>query len=235
MSLFKRPSVRYSTSPVPVTPYQAAAQVWDQRIGSARAQAQQWMLMAFCCSFLSLLMAGGLIWRASQSTVTPFVVEVDSQGQVRAVGDAITPYQPKDAEIEKQLADFIKNVRALPNDPVVVRDNWLAAYDFATSRGANALNEYANATKPFSRIAQISISIEVTSVVRASDKSFQVRWIERSYASGVLAATERWTAILTLSIQTPRNEERLRRNPLGIYVDALDWNRELTTTDSKHS
>ena len=34
--LFKRPQVRYSDTPEPVTPYQAAAQVWDNRIGSAR-------------------------------------------------------------------------------------------------------------------------------------------------------------------------------------------------------
>ena len=53
MSLFKRPSVRYATSPEPVTPYQKAAQVWDDRIGSARVQARNWRLMAFCCLALS--------------------------------------------------------------------------------------------------------------------------------------------------------------------------------------
>ena len=34
--LFRRPQVRYSATPAPTTPYQAAAQVWDERIGSAR-------------------------------------------------------------------------------------------------------------------------------------------------------------------------------------------------------
>ena len=32
---FKRPQVRYADTPQPATPYQAAAQVWDERIGSA--------------------------------------------------------------------------------------------------------------------------------------------------------------------------------------------------------
>src|SRR5207247_204923 len=27
--------------------------------------------------------------------------------------------------------------------------------------------------------------------------------------------------------QTPRTEERLRKNPLGIYIDAIAWSREL--------
>jgi type IV secretion system protein VirB5 len=38
---------------------------------------------------------------------------------------------------------------------------------------------------------------------------------------------ERWSAILTVIMQTPRTEERLRKNPLGIYVDAIAWSREL--------
>src|SRR5262249_24376368 len=37
---FKRSTLRYGETPEPVTPYQKAAQVWDERIGSARVQAQ---------------------------------------------------------------------------------------------------------------------------------------------------------------------------------------------------
>ena len=39
-------TLRYSETPEPVTAYQKAAQVWDGRIGSARAQAHNWRLMA---------------------------------------------------------------------------------------------------------------------------------------------------------------------------------------------
>jgi type IV secretory pathway TrbF-like protein len=62
-------------------PYQAAAQVWDERIGSARVQAKNWRLMAFGCLTLALLMAGGLVWRSAQSIVTPYVIEVDQPGR----------------------------------------------------------------------------------------------------------------------------------------------------------
>ncbi len=50
---FKRPQVRYADTPQPATPYQAAAQVWDERIGSARVQAKNWRLMAFGCLVLA--------------------------------------------------------------------------------------------------------------------------------------------------------------------------------------
>ena len=46
---FKRPRVRYAETPQPATPYQAAGQAWDERIGSARVQAKNWRLMDFGC------------------------------------------------------------------------------------------------------------------------------------------------------------------------------------------
>jgi len=47
--LFRRPLQRYGQTPEPVTPYQKAEQLWDERIGSARVQAKNWRLMAFGC------------------------------------------------------------------------------------------------------------------------------------------------------------------------------------------
>jgi len=228
---FKRPQVRYADMPQPATPYQAAGQLWDERIGSARVQAKNWRLMAFGCLALALLMAGAVVWRSAQSIVTPYVVEVDSGGQVRAVGEASTSYRPNDAQIAHHLARFITQVRSLSIDPVVVRQNWLEAYDYTTDRGAAVLNDHARANDPFERIGRETVTVQISSVVRASDRSFQVRWTERRHVNGVAAGLERWTAVVSIVLQTPRTEERLRRNPLGIYVNGLSWSRELDSTE----
>src|SRR3546814_14997641 len=74
---------------------------------------------------------------------------------------------------------FIVQFRSIPADPIIVRQNWLRAYDFTTTRGAVALNEYARANDPFSRVGQVQISVEVSSVIRASPSSFRVAWTER--------------------------------------------------------
>lgn len=228
---FKRPQVRYADTPQPATPYQSAEQAWDARIGSARVQAKNWRLMAFGCLALALLMAGGLVWRSAQSIVTPYVVEVDRQGQVRAVGEAATPYKPTDAQTAYQLARFITLVRSLSTDPIVVRQNWLDAYDFTTDRGAAVLNDYARTHDPFTRVGKESVTVQVTSVVRASDSSFQARWTERRYVNGAAAGMERWTAVVSIVLQPPRTEEKLRRNPLGLYVNGLSWSRELDSSE----
>lgn len=64
-------------------------------------------------------------------------------------------------------------------------------------------------------------------MVRASDSSFQVKWTESIYERGSLAKTERWTAMLTVTMQPPKTADALRTNPLGLFVNAIDWAREL--------
>jgi type IV secretion system protein VirB5 len=110
---------------------------------------------------------------------------------------------------------------------VLVRQNWLEAYDFTTKRGSQFLGDYARGADPFASIGERTVSVQVTSVVRASDRSFQVKWTEAAYERGVETGTSRWTAILTVVSKPPTDADTLRKNPLGIYVDAIDWSREL--------
>ena len=225
--MFKRPTVRYSTSPEPVTPYQRAAQVWDDRIGSARVAAKNWRLAFFGCLALSGGLAAGLVWQSAHGTITPWVVEVDKLGEARSVAPANVDYQPSDAQVAFHLARFIEEVRSIPSDAIVLRQNWLRAYDFATDKGALVLNDYARSNDPFAQVGKTQVAVDVSSVVRASPSSFRIAWTERRYRDGALADTTRWSAILTVTIQTPRTPDALRKNPLGLFVTAFNWSKEL--------
>ncbi|KQX34037.1 conjugal transfer protein TrbF [Devosia sp. Root436] len=227
MTFFKRPAAHYGKMPEPETPYQRAAQVWDDRIGSARVQARNWRLMAFGCLILSAGLASALVWQSARGTVVPWVVEVDGTGEARAVEPATADYRPTDPQIAYHLARFVEQVRSISADPIIVRQNWLRAYEFTTDRGSVALNDYARSNDPFTRVGKQQVSVEVSSVIRASPDSFRVAWTERRYENGQLAGTERWTAILTVVIRPPRDAERLRRNPLGVFVNAINWSKEL--------
>jgi type IV secretion system protein TrbF len=126
MNLFRRPSVRYDQTPAPETPYQRATQVWDERIGSARVQAKNWRLIAFGNLVLASGLAVGLVWQSARGTVVPWVVQVDKLGEAQAVAPAISDYKPADPQIAWHLARFIEQVRSVPADPVIVRQNCLA-------------------------------------------------------------------------------------------------------------
>lgn len=225
--MFKRPSVHYGRTPEPETPYQKAAQVWDERIGSARVQARNWRLMAFGALILSGGLSAGLVWQAARGRITPWVVQVDKLGEAEVVAPASAGYQPTDPQIAWHLARFIEDVRGLPTDPIILRKDWLRAYDYVTDRGAAALNDYARTNDPFANLGKIQVSVEVSSVIRASPDSFRVAWVERRYENGSSSATERWTSILTIVIQTPHDVDRLRKNPLGVFVNAINWSKEL--------
>lgn len=225
--IFKRSVQRYGRTPEPETPYQRVGQLWDERIGSARVQARNWRLFALGALGIAASASGALIWQSLQSHVVPYVVAVDRLGEARAVTEAEAAYQPTDPQIEWHLARFIDNVRSVSLDPVLMRKDWLSAYDFATQRGAAFLGEFARDANPFAAIGEKSVSVQVTSVVRASDKSFQVKWTETAFERGNQIGASHWTGILTIVTKTPATADTLRKNPLGIYVDAIDWSREV--------
>ena len=228
MNIFKRPATHYGKSPEPETPYQKASHVWDDRIGSARIQAKNWRYMAFGSLMLSAGLASALVWQSARGTVVPWVVQVDNLGQSQAVAPAASDYRPTDPQVAWHLGRFIEQVRSIPADAIIVRQNWLRAYETTTDRGAAALNDYARANDPFAKVGRQQVAVEVSSVIRASPNSFRVAWTERHFENGQLSSTERWTAILTIVIQPPRDAERLRANPLGIYVNAISWSREMS-------
>lgn len=230
--VFKRSVQRYGRTPQPETPYQRAGQLWDERIGLARVQARNWRLMAFGCLFLTAGTSAALAWQSMQSRVTPYVVEVDKLGEARAVQPADVAYRPTDPQVAWHLSRFITNIRSVSLDPVLMRRDWLEAYDFATQRGAQFLGEYARSAAPFAQVGDRTVSVQVTSVVRASDTSFQVKWTETMFERGSQAGAQRWTAILTIVTRAPTSAEVLRKNPRGIYVDAIDWSRELDAAPS---
>jgi type IV secretion system protein TrbF len=225
--MFRRPTIRYGATPEPETPYQRAGQAWDARIGSARVQARNWRLAFFGMLALSSGLAAALVWQSVRGTVTPWVVQIDKLGQAQAIAPAVAGYRPTDPQIAWHLARFIEEVRSIPADPVVLRHDWLEAYAYVTDRGALALNDYARTSDPFGKVGKTQIAVEVASVVRASEGSFRVAWVERHYVDSALAATERWSAILTIVVQPPTDADRLTKNPLGVYVHALNWSKEL--------
>ena len=224
--IFRRAVQRYSKSDAPETPFARASQIWDDRIGSARAQAYHWRLMALGELLLCSALSAALVWQARQSHIIPYIVEVDHLGEARSVAPVTREWTPSEAQVAWQLGRFIGDIRSVSLDPVVTRQNWLDAYAMTTEQAAHRLSDEARATNPFADAGSRAVSVEVTSVVRVSDQSFQVKWLETRFDRGAFVEKSHWTSVITISLVPPRSPDVLRRNPLGIYVDGLDWSRE---------
>ena len=224
---FSRSLQRYGLTRPAETPYQRAGQVWDDRDGSALAHAYNWRLAFFGCLLMSTGLAAANVWQSSQSRIEPFVVEVDRLGEARAVGPAEQDWRPGDAVLARALERFVVDVRSLSSDPVVVRERWLDAYAMVTAQGRVFLDGYARANDPFAAIGERTVSVQPTNIVRASDQSFRVDWVEQTFERGALTTTRRWTATMTLKRVKPTTRTALKANPLGLYVDQIDWSEQV--------
>lgn len=224
---FSRSPQRYGATPPAETPYQRAGQLWDERMGSALAHARNWRLAFFGCLLLSGGLAAANVWQASQSRIAPYVVEVDRLGEARAVGPAEQDWRPGDAVLARAIERFVIDVRSLSSDPVVVRERWLDAYAMVTDRARAFLDGYARANDPFAAIGQKTVSVQPTTVVRASEQSFRVDWVEQTFERGALTQTRRWTALVSLKRVKPTTRAALKANPLGLYIDQIDWSEQV--------
>jgi type IV secretion system protein VirB5 len=222
--------LKYTSEADPETPYTRAQNEWDDRIGSARIQAYNWRLAFFVSALTILILASGLIYMAGRQHAIPYIVKVDKIGRVQAV-EAVTDVNiaPGKAEISYFLSQFVIKIRSITLDPVVVKQNWLSAYDFVSRRGENELNSMARQEDPFSRIGHLTASVDIETVVPISEKSYQVRWTEKiTNTYGVTEAINRYTGIFTIAIKKPRKAEEIMKNPLGILIDSFNISQQIS-------
>src|SRR2546429_505649 len=171
MHPFFRPKRALSATP-DSTPYQRAAQVWDERMGLTLAHARNWRRLAFANLALATFLGAGWWMQARQSVVKPFVVEVASWGQTQKITPINDRYDPTDAQVGYALAEWVRDVRSKSIDPIVIRQNWLKAYDLVTPKAASFLNAWAQTHDPFAQAGQEAMSVEVLNVVRRSERTF---------------------------------------------------------------
>jgi len=215
------------------TPYNAARQEWNDRSGALIRQAYNWRLAFFAQCLISILLVGGLLHQAAQSSVQPYLIEHNAAtGEAIGVGRMPTwNYTPQQNEYRHFLGNWLQLVRAVSIDSVVVKHNWLDAYRFTTQGAANELNEWAQKDERLSRIGEETVSIEIVSINPiAESHSYQMRWTETVRTrAGELKEERHMTGIFPVKLEPPRSrdEEDLRVNPLGIRIDAgFQWSKD---------
>ena len=206
------------------TSYMKAYDAWDQRIGNARVQARNWRLCALGCLLVSLAAVGGLVSQLGTNHVVPYVVEVDTQGQVRTVGPAQVAYVPSQAVLQKHVSDFVRAIRTLPSDPVVLRQQWQRAYGMVTPRGGALLTALNRDQQPESKLGTQMVTVDVQRTLPVSERSYDVRWTETTFgAQGETLGTTHRSGMFQVKTCPPTTAEALRVNPLGVCIDTFAW------------
>lgn len=223
----------YKVKEFPESPYLKAKEEWDNRIGSSAVQAKNWRLIALLSLVTSSLLICVVFYQISQSSVIPVVVGLDKEsGEAKTLG-AVSPnsYKPGELEIKYFLSEFIRYVRSVPLDQVVIKQNWLKAYSFMRSEASGLLNEITEKDEdsPLKKIGKLAVSVKPISVIQIPEtESYQVRWKETKYSpQGQKIEEYTMQGTFLIEVSTPKNKEAIVDNPLGLYIKSFQWNREL--------
>ncbi|HVK79516.1 MAG TPA: conjugal transfer protein TrbF [Verrucomicrobiae bacterium] len=225
MNFAFRAPIKSAAGPEPSTPYQRARQEWDTRMGSAIVSARVWRAIALVAAGLVALLSLGLTFVALQQRTFVHVVEVAPEGQVLSVRTAERAWTPSEAQTAYHLGRFIRLVRTLPTDGVVLRENWLEAYRFLTPQAAARLTEIARADDPFLSLGRVGRTVSIRSVIARSNNTWEVSWIERTANGSGIGDAEAYSGVFTLTLRPPRNADDLATNPLGLLISDFSWSR----------
>ena len=90
------------------------------------------------------------------------------------------------------------------------------------------LDEYYRANNPFEVARTYVVVPTVTSLLRLSPTSWQLRWTEEQRGlDGLPLGRSQWEGVVTTEVIPPTSEETIRVNPLGLYVTDLRWTKQL--------
>lgn len=215
---FEHETPNYHT-PSAETPYMRAKQVWDQRLSGFALAASHWRTLALVSMAVTCLLLILLLISLSWHKPSLYVAEVSRNGEVVNVKLLAQAYQPTQAQEEYFITQYIKLIRNIPLDPVAAKNNWLAAYNFLTDRGAQELNTFFQKNNPLSELSKKTVTITITDINPLSKNSYEVDWTEQSIdQNGQILGQQAMSGVFTIVIQAPKTKQQMLENPLGIYI-----------------
>jgi type IV secretion system protein TrbF len=211
------------------TPYAKAAQEWDRRMGLSIMQAHGWRRMAFVAWVIAGVLAIGLVIQSQNKQVATYVVPINELGQPGKITLASDAYQPTSMQTGYFLAELVRLSRSRSLDPVVTRDAMMKVYHFLAGDGITQMNALASGDAllaDMGRGQRVARSVEIANVLQKSPTTYQVRWTEVEYASGMQRSREAYTGLFETKLVPPTRQDTAFNNPLGLYVTSFTWSKE---------
>ncbi len=211
------------------TPYADAQHVWVERYGSHIQQAYNWRLVAMLEAVALIVAVVGLIYVASQTKFVPYVVAIDKVGAAFSVFPADRASSIDQRVVHAELGRFIIEARTVTADRALEKIALEHAYNYVPPGSASRgfLDEYYPKNDPFQRAQDGSVQVTVTNVLPVSPTSYEVQWVETSRTpTGNLKKSDDWVATATTEFRPPADESAMLRNPIGLYITALVWEKK---------
>ncbi len=214
-------------------PYLNARRTLNEANGALIQSRHIWQATALLALMLAIGAVGGVIYIGSQSKFVPYIVEVEKLGQAAAVGRADRASVVDERVVHATLASFVHDLRMVSFDRTVQNDAIWRVFALLQSGdpATNKITEFMKDpnTSPTQRAAENSVGVEISSVLRQTEETWEINWLERVWnRQGVRMEQYRMRGLATVYFVPPTTattEEEIRRNPLGMYVRDFTWSR----------
>jgi type IV secretory pathway TrbF-like protein len=205
-------------------PYIEGRKEWSDRYGDHIKAKRNWQIATFICLGVISLESSLLAWQSSQSSVQPYIVQMDDLRRVIQVVPAEKAGGINDPRILRSvIGDFIRNTRTIIADPPAMKRLLNQAYAYSAPAVRQTLNDHYRENDPFQAARNHTIAVDISTILALSEKTWQVQWAEtRRAPDGRQLDRTNWQAVASLTIEPPRQSID-EKNPLGIYVTALSW------------
>ncbi|SIQ87952.1 type IV secretion system protein VirB5 [Rhizobium sp. RU33A] len=215
---------------VPENPYLSARLEWNERYGGFVREARAWRAVAVLSLALATIGFGYALFLSQTTRLVPYIVEIDRLGSPVAAG---VPEQIEYADqrvVRAILGNFISSFRSVTPDAVVQKQYIDRTYALlrASDPSTEKINAWFRSNSPFEAAKRVTVSVEVSSIVALSERTYQIDWSEfERDRRGRETASRRFRAIASVTLTEPQDEAVIRLNPIGLYVHDFDWTAQL--------
>ena len=130
------------------------------------------------------------------------------------------------------MAAFIRHARSVSSDTQVEQQMLNSLLAHARGAADRFLDEYYHSDdfshNPFKIAQKRTVCVQIDSILKLSDRSYQVRWTEteRDLNGAVIGTPTYWEAVLQTEIVPPDSLDTILSNPLGFYVTQINWTEQ---------
>lgn len=223
-------------------PYLNAKRAWNTHTAGLMKSLQVWQLVSLASLLVTLAAVGGLIAIGGQSKFIPLVFQQDYSGNTLSVTRADRVGQASIDDYRSTAAHFIENLRMVSADSELQKNAVFQVYAYLNQNDAalTKVQEFYSdkqQSNPFERAAHELVSIEIKSVLKETEDTWQVDWIEttRNRDGSIKQKPVFMKAIVTLYQESEIHDiasESILKNPHLIYIRDFNWSYDLQHGDN---
>ena len=182
------------------------------------------LIMTMASMSFSLIMLATVFYQSENARMIPYIVTLDRHGVVMGHGPVSPAPEIPETAIAAALSGFISELLLITADRELQTASIYSVYAHLLpgSQLEAQIKHFYESGNPFDLAGRGTRSVQLENVIRQSERTWMIDFTEVS-RSELATRTRRKRALVSYELgAVPDSPKVLLRNPLGIYITALE-------------